>query len=108
MQESIADLIANDPQRFVTVMEEDGFQIWQDTEFEGFYCMKKGQQGEEDTWYQVAYVAAMQKQAWDDWAFASAEDEDAFTDTIAFCQFSGEVTWGEEIWLAWFEIVCKL
>ncbi len=108
MPESIADLIAKEPERFVPVLTEERFCIWEDIEYECFYCREQGRQGEEEKWYAVAYVAAMQKQAWDDWAFDSAEDEDNFTDTIAFCPFSGEVTRDGQVWLAWFDILHRL
>jgi hypothetical protein len=46
----------------------------------------------------------MQKDAWDNWQFASARDEDEFTDAIAFCEVSGEVVHDGKAWIAWFDI----
>lgn len=88
--------------RFTLVLEDGRFRIWQDEETERLYCREQGES--EAKWHEVAYVAAMQKQAWDDWAFRSPRDEDEFTDAIAFCPVSGEVTRDGIRWIVWFDI----
>lgn len=85
------------------ILEDDRFRILQDTQTKRFYC--QNQPGDDASqWYEVEYVAAMQKEAWDSWAFQSARDEDEFTDAIAFCQVSGEVTRDGVTWIVWFEV----
>lgn len=99
----IEKMITQAPQgRFTPVLEDDRFRIWQDEETERLYCREQGASA--TRWYEVAYVAAMQKQAWDDWAFQSPRDEDEFTDIIAFCPVSGEVIRDGVCWIVWFDI----
>jgi hypothetical protein len=46
----------------------------------------------------------MQKEAWEQGRFESAQDEDEFTDFIAFCPVSGEVLHDGVVWIVWFDV----
>ena len=99
--EFIEKWIAEDKEmRFKLILNDERFQIYEDTEQERLFCFDKRKQA----WCEVEYVAAMEKTAWDNWAFANPRDEDEFTDIIAFCEVSGEVLHDGQTWIVWFDI----
>lgn len=89
--------------RFEVISDDAYFRICKDTACDRLYSLDKRVDGNTQ-WHEVEYVAAMQKEAWEQGRFESAQDEDEFTDFIAFCPVSGEVLHDGVVWIVWFDV----